>query len=136
MQNTDDKPIIFFDGICNLCNSSVQFIIKRDTDERFLFASLQSDAAKDILLQYNLENYDLSSIILLENGVIYQKSTAVLKIAKQLTGITKLSYAFIIIPRCIRDGVYTLIAKNRYQWFGKRASCMLPTKELKLRFLE
>ena len=136
MKKTQDKPIIFFDGVCNLCNSSVQFILKKDTNNVFLFSSLQSDAAKGILLQYNLENFDLSSIILVENNVIYQKSTAVLKIAKRLTGISKYTYVFIIVPKFIRDGVYSLIAKNRYKWFGKRDSCMLPTAALKLRFLE
>ncbi len=135
MNKTIDKPIIFFDGICNLCNSSVQFIIKRDTNNLFLFSSLQSDAAKDILLQYKLENYDLSSIILLEDGVMYQKSTAILKIARKLTGISKYFYVFKIVPTFIRDGIYTFIAKNRYKWFGKRASCMLPTTALKSRFL-
>ena len=136
MNKTQDKPIIFFDGVCNLCNSSVQFILKKDVNNVFLFSSLQSDAAKDILLQYNLENFDLSSIILLENGVIYQKSTAILKIAKRLKGIYKYTYVFIIVPKFIRDSVYSLIAKKRYKWFGKRDSCMVPTKEIKFRFLE
>lgn len=136
MNKIKEKPIIFFDGVCNLCNSSIQFILKRDTNELFLFSSLQSDAAKDILLQYNLENFDLSSIILLENGVIYQKSTAILKITKKLSGIYKYGYAFIIIPKFIRDGIYSFIAKNRYKWYGKRDACMLPTAALKLRFLE
>ena len=136
MNKAQDKPIIFFDGVCNLCNSSVQFILKKDTNNVFLFSSLQSDAAKDILLQYNIENFDLNSIILVENGIIYQKSTAILKIAKRLNGISKYAYVFIIIPKFIRDGIYSLIAKNRYKWFGKRDSCMLPTAALKLRFLE
>lgn len=136
MKNTQDKPIIFFDGVCNLCNSSVQFILKKDTNNVFLFSSLQSDAAKAILLQYNLENFDLSSIILVEKGIIYQKSTAILRIAKRLAGISKYAYVFIIVPKFIRDGAYSLIAKNRYKWFGKRDACMLPTAALKLRFLE
>jgi len=136
MNKTQDKPIIIFDGVCNLCNSSVQFILKKDTNNVFLFSSLQSDAAKGILLQYNLENFDLSSIILVEKGIIYQKSTAILRIAKRLAGISKYAYVFIIVPKFIRDGVYSLIAKNRYKWFGKRDSCMLPTAAIKLRFLE
>ena len=136
MKKTQDKPIIFFDGMCNLCNSSVQFILKKDTNNVFLFSSLQSDAAKGILLQYNLENFDLSSIILVEKGIIYQKSTAILRIAKSLAGISKYAYVYIIVPKFIRDGVYSFIAKNRYKWFGKRDSCMLPTAALKLRFLE
>jgi predicted DCC family thiol-disulfide oxidoreductase YuxK len=136
MINIENKSIIFFDGVCNLCNNSVQFIIKRDKHKRFLYASLQSDAARDILLQFKIKNSYLDSIILVENGKLYQKSTAILKIAKELNGLWKLNYGFIIIPKSIRDYVYGIIAKNRYKWFGKRSVCMIPTGEMKLRFLE
>ena len=136
MINLENKSIILFDGVCNLCNNSVQFIIKRDKKQRFLFSSLQSDAAQDILLQFQLKNSDFDSIIFIENGKVYQKSTAILKISKYLSGIWKLSYGFIIIPKFIRDTVYTFIAKNRYKWFGKRDVCMIPSKGLKLRFLD
>jgi predicted DCC family thiol-disulfide oxidoreductase YuxK len=131
-----DKPVIFFDGVCNLCNASVQFIIKRDSKESFLFSSLQSDAAQAILLQNKLENLDFDTIILLEDGIIYDKSTAILKILRKLSGLYKLGYIFIVVPKFIRDFVYKIISKNRYKWFGKRDSCMIPTEELKLRFLE
>lgn len=131
-----DKPIILFDGVCNLCNASVQFIIKRDSKEYFLFSSLQSDAAQAILLQYKLENLDFNTIILLEDGIIYDKSTAILKIMRKLSGFYKLGYLFIVVPKFIRDFVYKIISKNRYKWFGKRDSCMIPTEELKLRFIE
>ena len=136
MINLENKSIILFDGICNLCNSSVQFIIKRDKKQRFLYASLQSDAAQSILLQFQLKNNDFNSIILVENGNIYKKSTAILKITKNLNSIWKLSYAFIIIPKFIRDFVYTVIANNRYKWFGKKETCMVPTKEIAIRFLD
>ncbi len=136
MKKIQDNPIIFFDGVCNLCNSSVQFILKRDKNELFLFSSLQSDASKEILLQYKLENLDLRSIILLENGKVYQKSTAILRIAKRLSGLYKYTYGFIIIPTFIRDFLYSFVAKRRYKWFGKRTSCVIPTADLKLRFLE
>ncbi len=136
MINLENKSIILFDGVCNLCNNSVQFIIKRDHKHRFLYASLQSDAAQRILLQFQLKSSDLDSIILIENGKVYQKSTAILKIVKHLNSSWKLSYGFIIIPKFIRDFIYTIIAKNRYKWFGKREVCMVPTKELKMRFLE
>lgn len=136
MINLENKSIIFFDGVCNLCNNSVKFIIKRDNHKRFLYASLQSDAARDILLQFKIKNSNLDSIILLENGKLYQKSTAILKIAKQLNGFWKLNYVFIIIPKFFRDFIYDIIAKNRYKWFGKREVCMLPTGDMKLRFLE
>lgn len=131
-----EKPIILFDGVCNLCNASVQFIIKRDSKKIFLFSSLQSDASQDILLQYNLEKLDFDTIILLDNGIIYDKSTAILKIIRKLSGFYKLGYIFIIVPKFIRDYVYKIISKNRYKWFGKRDTCMIPTEELKLRFLE
>ena len=136
MINLENKSIIFFDGVCNLCNNSVKFIIKRDKHKRFLYASLQSDAARDILLQFKIKNSNLDSIILLENGKFYQKSTAILKIAKQLNGLWKLNYGFLIIPKLMRDFIYDIIAKNRYKWFGKREFCMLPTGDMKLRFLE
>ena len=136
MKTNLDKPIILFDGVCNLCNSSVQFIIKRDSKKIFLFSSLQSDAGQAILLQNNLKNLDFNTIVLLEDGIIYEKSSAILKIIRRLSGLYKFGYVFIIIPKFIRDFVYNIISKNRYKWFGKRDSCMIPTKELKLRFLE
>jgi len=136
MINLENKSIILFDGVCNLCNSSVQFIIKRDKKQRFLYASLQSDAAQSILLQFQLKNNDFNSIILVENEKIYKKSTAILKITKDLNSIWKLGYVFIIIPKFIRDFVYTIVAINRYKWFGKKETCMVPTKELAIRFLD
>lgn len=135
MYHFNDKSIILFDGVCNLCNSSVNFIIKHDSKEHFLFASLQSDAAKEILLHYNYENLNINSIILIENGIIYKKSTAVLKISKSLNGIISTSYLFIIVPKFLRDWIYTRIARNRYQLFGKKDKCMVPSKETKKRFL-
>jgi predicted DCC family thiol-disulfide oxidoreductase YuxK len=136
MKSNQNKPVILFDGVCNLCNASVQFIIKRDSKKSFMFSSLQSDAAQAILLQYNLENLDFNTIILIEGGVVYDKSTAILKIIRRLSGFYKLGYIFIIVPKFIRDFVYKIISNNRYKWFGKRATCMIPTEELKLRFLE
>ncbi len=135
MNNFENKSIILFDGICNLCNSSVNFIIKNDSKEQFMFASLQSDAAKEILLQQNWEKNNINSILLVQDGNIFDKSTAALKIAKNLDGIYKLLYLFIIIPTFIRNILYDYIAKNRYKWYGKKDSCMIPTPELKKRFL-
>jgi predicted DCC family thiol-disulfide oxidoreductase YuxK len=113
VNNFNGKSIILFDGICNLCNSSVNFIIKNDAKEHFLFASLQSDAAKEILLHLPSNNLNLNSIVLIENGNFYEKSTAALRISKHLNGGYKALYAFIIIPKLIRDSVYNLIAKNQ-----------------------
>lgn len=135
MNNFKDKSIILFDGVCNLCNSAVNFIIKHDQKEHFLFASLQSDVAKEILLQFHSEKTDFSSIILIENNIIYDKSKAALLISKQLNGGYKLIYYLIIIPKFIRDFVYKYIANNRYKWFGKQKSCMIPSLEIKNRFL-
>ncbi len=136
MINLENKSIIMFDGVCNLCNSAINFIIERDKINQFLFASLQSDAAQDILLHFKQKNYDFDSVILIENGKIYEKSTAILKIFRQLNGLWKYSYVFIIIPKFIRDFIYSIIAQYRYQWFGKKETCMIPTKALKVKFLE
>lgn len=128
-------PIILFDGLCNLCNSSVQFIIKHDDKALFKFASLQSDIGQALLKQYGLAAQNINSIILIQQGAAYYKSTAALKVAMQLNGLVKLLYIGIIIPAFIRNTVYDVIAKNRYKWFGKKDSCMLPTPHLKNRFL-
>ena len=135
MNKFNGKSIILFDGVCNLCNSSVNFIIKHDKKKKFIFTSLQSDATKEILLQFQTKKMNKDSILLIENENIYEKSTAALKITKQLNSGYKLFYSLIIVPKFIRDFVYDKIAKNRYKWFGKKKNCMIPKKELKNRFL-
>jgi predicted DCC family thiol-disulfide oxidoreductase YuxK len=137
MQQTEtiEQRVILFDGLCNLCSGAVQFIIKRDKKNLFKFASLQSAFGQDVLKKFKLPSHELSSFILLENNIIYTKSTGALKVAKQLSGGWPLLYAFIIVPRFIRDGVYNYIAKNRYRWFGKKQECWLPTPTLKNKFL-
>lgn len=136
MKNNVHQPIIFFDGVCNLCNSSVNYFIKRDKKNILKFASLQSDAAKQILLQFGVEKVDLKSIIVLNNNKLYLESSAIIEILKQLGGIYKIFTIFWIIPKPIRDFLYQIIAKNRYRWFGKKESCMIPTPELKNKFIE
>ena len=128
------KPVIFFDGVCNLCNSSVQFVIKRDKQAKFRFASLQSQAGQEILQQYKLSQDDFNSFLLYENGKLYTRSTAALHVLSQLKG-WKWAGVLKWVPPFIRNGVYNLIARNRYRWFGKREECMLPSPELKDRFL-
>jgi predicted DCC family thiol-disulfide oxidoreductase YuxK len=128
--------IILFDGVCNLCNSSVQFILRRDKAGKFLFASLQSPVGQQYLQKFGLPADELHSFILIENGKAYSRSSAALRVLRQLGGGWKLFYAFRILPAFIRDGVYNLIARHRYRWFGKRESCWLPTPELKSRFLD
>jgi predicted DCC family thiol-disulfide oxidoreductase YuxK len=131
-----DTPIIFFDGVCNLCNSAVNFVIDRDTDKQFHFASLQSDFAKGKLDQYQVDPSLLQSILLLKKGRLYHKSGAALEIGMLLGGPWRLLLVFKIIPKFIRDFIYDWIAKNRYRWFGKRETCRVPTADLKERFLD
>lgn len=123
--------IVFFDGICNLCNSSVQKLIAMDKKNRLFFAPLQSQAANHYLKEIDCPD----SIVFYDRGQIYTMSTAVLKILKLMGFPYSLSVVFFIVPRFLRDAVYQYIAKNRYKWYGKRAVCMVPTQELKERFL-
>ena len=129
-------PVIFFDGICNLCTGSVQFIIKHDPTHYFRFASLQSKIGQQVLQQYNLPVAKFGSFILLEKGVVYTKSSAALRVTKKLTGLWPGLYAFMIIPPFIRNTVYNLVARNRYKWFGKKKECWVPTAELDSLFLD
>lgn len=133
--NLPTKPIILFDGVCNLCNSSVQFIIKRDSQAHFLFASLQSEIGQAILREFGLNTSDFDTFVLIENGKAYTKSTAALKVVKKLEGAWKYFYIFNVIPTVIRDLFYIFVAKNRYRFFGKKEYCMLPQPELKSRFI-
>jgi predicted DCC family thiol-disulfide oxidoreductase YuxK len=126
------NPIIFFDGVCNLCNSSVNFVIDKDPNNKFKFAPLQSQFAKETIP----ETYrSIDSIILMKNGVFYTKSDAALHIAKDLKGIVRYLWYYIFIPKFIRDWVYDLIAKSRYNVFGKKDMCRIPTPELQNRFI-
>ena len=130
------KDIILFDGVCNLCNSSINFVIKNDPKSRFVFATLQSKSGKQLIEHYNIDTSKLDSIILIKNNRAYAKSTAALKIVKSLSKLWPLLYLFIIVPPIIRNGVYDYISKNRYDWYGKKDVCMIPTPELKSRFLD
>jgi len=129
------KPTILFDGVCNLCNGFVQFIIVRDKKRYFRFASLQSDYVASLNLDAENLISDMNTVILLENGHIYTKSAAVLRIIRHLRFPYPIAYMFIIIPSSIRDFVYNWISRNRYKWFGKREACMIPTPDLLDRFL-
>ena len=132
-----DKKLILFDGVCNLCNSSVQYVIKHDKKHQFMFTALQSEAGKEVIEAYNIDTKKTDSILLYtpEKGIDY-KSTAALKIASQLGFPQNLMNVFFIIPPFIRNWVYDYIAKNRYKWYGKKDACMIPTPELKSRFLD
>ncbi|WAC41520.1 thiol-disulfide oxidoreductase DCC family protein [Pedobacter sp. SL55] len=128
------QPIVFFDGVCNLCNGAVQFIIKYDKLSIFKFASLQSDVAEIMLSPYGLDVSEFNSIVLLQNGKVYDKSSAVLHIARQLRYFSPL-YFLIFIPKFARDWAYNLVARNRYKVWGKQETCMLPSGSLKARFI-
>lgn len=132
----NNSPVILFDGVCNLCNASVQFIIKHDTAAKYKFASLQSESGRQLLHHYQLPLTDFNSFVLIRDNKAFTKSTAALMVAKELNGIVKLLYGFIVVPVFIRDAVYNLIAQNRYKWFGKKESCLLPTPALQSRFLK
>lgn len=126
--------IVLFDGGCNFCNFWVKFISRRDSSSVFYFASLQSEVAKKIISSYHLDTID--SIVMVEGGKFYTKSTAVLHIFKKLDNMWKLFYLFIFIPKPLRDFAYSWIARHRYLLFGKRKSCMVPSEQIKERFLE
>lgn len=131
----EDKSIILFDGVCNLCSGAVQFILKRDRKKQFVFASLQSEVGKALLLKYKV-NTRVETIILLQSEKWFSQSEAALEIARNLSGGWPLLYAFKIVPRFVRDGIYDWISRNRYRFFGKKDACMIPSPEWKNRFLD
>jgi predicted DCC family thiol-disulfide oxidoreductase YuxK len=131
----DGCDIVLFDGICNLCNRSVQFIIKHDKERKFRFASLQSEFGKLKIIENQIDAHKFDSIIYFHNHKYYSKSTAVLKIAKHLDGLWPIFFGFIIIPPFIRDWIYDFLSKRRYAWFGKNDTCMVPSPDNKWRFL-
>lgn len=135
MMQESNQAIILFDGVCNLCNGFVQFVIKNDSQGYFKFTALQSEVGQEILKQVRYFDFSLSTVVLVEKGKIYVRSAAALKILARLDGLWPLAYSFIILPAFLRDFIYKGIAQNRYRWFGKQESCMLPTPELKARFL-
>lgn len=128
-------PIILFDGICNLCNGAVNFIIRHDKGKLFRFAALQSATGQRLRAQYQLPEKDLRSFILIDQNKAYEKSTAALKVATKLPWYWQWTQLFWMIPRFLRDIVYDSIAKNRYKWFGKKEQCVLPKPEIKDRFI-
>jgi predicted DCC family thiol-disulfide oxidoreductase YuxK len=130
-----DNPVVLFDGVCNLCNSSVLFIIRRDAHAKIKFASLQSEYGVGQMKRFNLPPEALNTVLLIRNNQLFQKSNAALEIARLLDGIWPLMYAFKIVPLFIRDFVYDWIAHNRYRWFGKKEECMIPSPAMKARFV-
>lgn len=130
-----DMHILMFDGVCNLCNGVVQFVIRRDPEGKFRFAALQSETGQDLLARFRLPLEDFETFVLIEQDRNYTKSTAALRMVRRITGLWPLLYIFIIVPRPIRDFVYGVVARNRYRWFGRQDRCMIPTEGMAERFL-
>lgn len=136
MSIQEKYDIVMFDGVCNLCNDAVDFIIVRDKKDKFKFGALQDETSKEILEEFDVKEDYLDSIILIRKDKIYYKSRAALEISRNLSGLWPLAYALIVIPSFIRDPIYDWIAKNRYKWFGKRETCRFPSEEERAKFLE
>ena len=134
----NNKQLILFDGVCNLCNSSVLYVIKRDSKNKFLFAPLESNIGKDIIKKFKIDTEKTDSILLYnpKKDKLTCKSTAALLIASRLGFPTGILAIFLLVPAFIRNWIYNYIAKNRYKWYGKKESCMIPTPELKSKFLD
>jgi predicted DCC family thiol-disulfide oxidoreductase YuxK len=133
----DDRPVVMFDGVCNLCNGAVRFVIDRDPAGVFRFAALQSDAGRALLarLGVQLAPGDPETIVLVEGGRVYERSDAAVRIARRLAGPWRLFALLAIVPRRLRDAVYRFVARHRYRWFGRTAECRVPTPALRARFL-
>jgi len=131
-----DQSVLLFDGVCNLCNGFVQFLIKRDPGRRFRYASLQSKTGRSLLVAVGLPVDEINTVVLIENGKAYTRSDVALRASKHMRGTWPLLRVFYLIPRPIRNVIYDWIARNRYRWFGKREACMVPTPELKTLFLD
>ena len=130
-----EKLIVLFDGVCNFCNGWVQLILRNDKKDEFLFAALQSDAGKRLLSDSNLSSPPPESVIVIEKGKYHFHSSAALRISSRMGGLWKLMVVFYILPRPIRDGLYSIIARNRYKWFGRKDTCMVPDEKVRNKFL-
>ena len=136
MNTSDHKSLVLFDGYCNLCSSSVIFVLKRERGDIFRFASLQSDFAGRLFSDMGMEKDVPDSIVLFEGGQVYTRSTAALHIARRLRFFWPALYAFIVVPKFIRDALYDWVARNRYKWFGKRSTCFVPSQNVSHKFLD
>jgi len=137
MAAINPQPIVLFDGVCNLCESAVLFVIRRDETARFRFAPLQSPAAQQIMAGHDYTDDQLGSVLLVDDGQLYRKSRAALKIARQLDGAWPLMYyLFFWIPPVISDFVYDYVGNRRYKWFGTKSECWIPNEDLRQRFID
>jgi len=135
IESKPDHPILLFDGVCNLCNGTVQWVIEHDPGAKFRFASLQSETGQQLLQAHHLPTGELNTVVLVDGGKAYTRSDVPLRIVGKLGGLWPILQAFYIVPKPLRNAVYDWIARNRYRWFGKKEACWLPTPELKARFL-
>jgi predicted DCC family thiol-disulfide oxidoreductase YuxK len=135
MSDLENHPVLLFDGVCNFCNRWINFIIRKDKKKKFRFAALQSKAGKQLLKNSELDEAP-NSVVLLFKGKVYVKSAAALQVFYHIGGVYAMLFAFIIFPTYVRDFYYDIIAKNRYKWWGKKESCMIPTQEIRDRFIE
>lgn len=130
-----DKMIILFDGECGFCSAWVRFVLRRDKRERYLFAPLQSEAGRRLLMQFDLPADDLGTVVLIDQDRAYTKSTAALRVLRSCGGIWRLAYGFVLVPRPIRDFVYNMVARRRNTWFGRFRACAISSTEIRHRFL-
>lgn len=130
------QSVILFDGVCNLCNGFVQFLIERDPKRRYRYASLQSEAGRALMRSAGLPADEINTVVLMEGGKAYTHSDVALRVSRQMGGLWPLATVFYIVPKFIRDAIYNWVARNRYRWFGKKEACMVPTPELKSLFLD
>ncbi|MFC4552741.1 MULTISPECIES: thiol-disulfide oxidoreductase DCC family protein [Halorussus] len=133
---SDDHPVLLFDGVCNLCNGAIQFVVDADPDAVFRFAPLQSPVGRDLLASCGLPTDEMDTVVLVEDGECYTKSAAALRVARRLGVPYSLLWPFRFVPRPIRDAVYDVVAANRYRWFGRREGCMVPSPDVESRFLD
>ncbi len=131
----NNSYIVIFDGVCNFCNGAVNFIIKRDPESRFVFTPMQSELAKELMLKYQVENAGNDTVLLIKHGQCFMFSSAALEITKDLSGFWFIFLVFKIVPAKIRDFFYKVLARNRYNLFGRKARCMVPASDVKSRFI-
>jgi predicted DCC family thiol-disulfide oxidoreductase YuxK len=131
----NDKAIILFDGVCNFCNSSVNFVINHDSKNHFMFAALQSSKGRELMEKVGANSTTLDTLVLIENNKVFCKSSAALRIARRMNKLYPLLYIGMIVPKFIRDNIYDYFAKRRYKWFGKQETCMIPSEETMNRFI-
>lgn len=133
---SDDHPILLFDGVCNLCNGAIQFVIPRDPEGKIRYAPLQSDLGETVQESAGLSTDDLETVVLVDDGMAYTKSDAAIRVGEHLGGVYRLLSLGRLLPRGLRDRIYDVVAENRYDWFGKKDQCMIPDEDVSDRFIE